>query len=175
MNVKKLDFDAIWLEFHEIEPTIVKLGGKPTATKPDGCVLLSHPIGNSLFTLVPPCRIPWYTLPVIYDPATRQVVSDSKDIAQYLDKQYPTTQKLLVDPASEDEWEEVISENVSMNSPPSAFMVLHNRVSTPAGRHIRVIREPQFGATLEGLSTENAVHPQWERLEKGYNNLSELY
>lgn len=112
---------------------------------------------------------------MIYDPATNQVISDSKDIVQYLDEQYPTTQKLIVDPASEDELEAAILKNVLMNFPLSTFMVLHNRTSAPAGQHIRKIREAQFGATLEELSTEDAVRQQWERLENGYTNLSELY
>lgn len=34
---------------------------------------------------------PWYTLPIIYDPLTKTVVTDSFDIAIYLDRQYPST------------------------------------------------------------------------------------
>lgn len=155
LNVKKLDFDTAWLEYHEIEPTITKLGGKPTTTKPDGT--------------------PWYTLPVIYDPATKQVISDSRDIVEYLDKQYPTTQKLITNPTFETEWEGAILENVLKNLPLSAFMVLHNRASPPAARHIRKIREAQFGATLEALSTEEATRKQWEAFEEGMTNVSEYY
>lgn len=124
---------------------------------------------------ISPCRTPWYTLPVIYDPTTKQVISNSKDIVQYLDNQYPATQKLIVDPAFEDEWEGVTFVNVSKKFPPSTFMVLHNRASTPAGQHIRKIREAQFGATLEDLSTEDAVRQQWKGFEKGHTNLSEFY
>jgi len=155
LNIKKLEFDTVWLEFHEVEPTITKLGGKPTGTKPDGT--------------------PWYTLPVIYDPATKQVVSNSREIAEYLDKQYPATQKLVVDPAFETEWEGVTFANVTKVFPPSTFMVLHNRVSTAAGQHIRRIREAQFGKTLEDLSTEDAIRQQWKAFENGYTNLSEFY
>jgi len=155
LNVKKLDFNTVWLQYHEIEPTIIKLGGKPTTIKPDGT--------------------PWYTLPVIYDPATKQVISNSRNIAEYLDKQYPTTQKLVLDPEFETEWEGAIFENVSATFPPSSFMVLHNRVSAPAAQHIRKIREAQFGATLEDLSTEEAIRQQWSRFEKGHTDLSEFY
>lgn len=112
---------------------------------------------------------------MIYDPATKKVISNSKDIVQYLDKQYPTTQKLIIDSAFEDEWEDIVSENVSMNFPSSTFMVLHDRVSSPAGQHIRKIREAQFDATLEDLSTEDAVHRQWKGFEKGFTNLSKFY
>jgi glutathione S-transferase len=112
---------------------------------------------------------------VIYDPATELVISDSKDIAEYLDKQYPTAQKLIVDPAFEVEWGEIIFRNVVMTFPLSSFMVLHDRVSTEAGQHIRKIREAQFNATLEDVSTESAVDRQWKEFEKGYTNVSEFY
>jgi len=155
LNIKNLEFDTIWLEIHEIEPTLAKLGAKPTATKPDGT--------------------PWYTLPTIYDPATDQYISNSRDIAEYLDKQYPTTQKLVLDPAFETEWEGVILANVVKNLPPSRFMVLHNRASAQAAQHIRRIREAQLGKALEDFSTEEAIHQQWKEFEKGYSNLSEFY
>jgi len=155
LNIKKLEFDTVWLEFHEVEPTIAKLGGKPTTTKPDGT--------------------PWYTLPVIYDPSTKQVTSNSREIAEYLDKQYPTTQKLLLDPTFETEWEGVVLTNVIKTFPSSTFMVLYNRVSVPAAQHIRRIREAQLGKRLEDVSTEEAVYQQWQGFEKGFTNLSEFY
>ena len=112
---------------------------------------------------------------MIYDPATEQVISDAKAIVEYLDKQYPTTQKLIVDPEFEAKWGEIILKNVSMNFPASTFMVLHDRSSEEAGKHIRRIREAQFKATLEDLSTEGAIDRQWKGLEKGYTELSKFY
>ena len=38
---------------------------------------------------------PAYTLPVIYDPSTKSVISDSANIARYLDKAYPETPVLI--------------------------------------------------------------------------------
>jgi glutathione S-transferase len=175
LNVKKLEFDTVWLEYHEIEPMISKLGGKPTNTKPDGYVLCTRLAGNSPLTRVSLRRSPWYTLPVIYDPATKKIISNSRDIAEYLDQQYPTTQTLVLDPAFETEWEGVILTNVIKTFPMSAFMVLHNRVSLPAARHIRRIREAQFGKTLEEGSAEEAVSQQWKGFESGFINLSEVY
>ena len=175
MNVKKLEFDTVWLQFHEIEPTISKLGGKPTRKKHDGYVLRIRLAGSPLLTHVPLYRTPWYTLPVIYDPATKQMISDSKDIAEYLDKQYPATQKLILDPAFEAEWEEIVLANIRKNAPVSIFMVLHNRVSVPAGQHIRRVREPELGKTLEELSTEEAVRQQWKAIENGFTNISKYY
>ena len=112
---------------------------------------------------------------MIYDPATKQVISNSKDIAEYLDEQYPASQKLIVDPAFETEWEGVISTNILKVVPPSVCMVLVNRVSAPAARHLRTIREAKFGKTFEELSTEEAVRQQWKEFESGFTNISGFY
>ena len=112
---------------------------------------------------------------MIYDPATRRVISNSGDIVEYLDAQYPTSQKLILDANFEAEWEKVIFDNVFMKFPPSTFIVLHNRASPLAAQHIRKIREAQFGTTLEDLSTEGAIRQQWKGFEKGHTKLSEFY
>jgi glutathione S-transferase len=134
-----------------------------------------HDLLVTHFSHVLPRRTPWYTLPVIYDPATKKIISNSRDIAEYLDQQYPTTQKLVLDPKFETEWEEVFLTNAIKTFPGSTFMVLHNRVSVPAAQHIRRIREAQFGETLEDLSTKEAVFQQWKAFENGFTNLSEFY
>lgn len=54
----------------------MRIGAKPTTTKPD--------------------RSPKYTLPVIYNPSTKLVISDSIVIAKYLEKQYPDMTKLFL-------------------------------------------------------------------------------
>jgi glutathione S-transferase len=64
------------VEGPDIEKTIKGVGGKPTATKEDGS--------------------PQYTLPVIQDPNTSTAVSDSLEIAKYLDATYPETPSLLL-------------------------------------------------------------------------------
>ncbi|KAK7043041.1 hypothetical protein VNI00_008779 [Paramarasmius palmivorus] len=72
---KGLKFHTIWIEFPDIESTCKKLGVPPTATRRDGS--------------------PWYTLPAIYDPSTGVALSESVRIAEYLDKQYPDTPKVI--------------------------------------------------------------------------------
>jgi glutathione S-transferase len=149
------------------------LGGEPTATKTDGYVLHIYDFLATQSSHIPPRRTPWYTLPVIYDPATKKFISNSRDIAEYLDQQYPTTQRLILDPAFETEWEGVVLKHIS--SPGSTFMALHNLASAPAARHIRRIREAQLGKTLEELSTEEAVSQQWKEFENGFTQISEFY
>lgn len=53
----------------------MKLGIKPTSTRPDGS--------------------PRYTLPAIYDPSTAVYISDSFCIAEYLERTYPETPSIF--------------------------------------------------------------------------------
>ncbi|KAJ6541731.1 hypothetical protein B0H19DRAFT_958701 [Mycena capillaripes] len=72
LNFKGIPHKTVWLEYLEIEPLLKKLGAKPTSE-----------------------TSPQYTLPVIYDPSTDTVVSDSIEIAQYLDATYPDSPRLI--------------------------------------------------------------------------------
>jgi glutathione S-transferase len=62
-------YKTVWVGYHEIEGLCIKIGAKHTAIRPDG---------NKQ-----------YTLPVIHDPRTNAVVSESATIAEYLDETYP--------------------------------------------------------------------------------------
>lgn len=61
-----------WVEFHDVARVCEELGVKPM-----------------------PTSNPPYTLPVIYDPSTKALVSDSAVIARYLDEKFPNTPKLI--------------------------------------------------------------------------------
>jgi glutathione S-transferase len=76
LKVKNLPFETIWVEGPDIAKTVIDIGGKPTGKKPDGS--------------------PLYTLPVIHDRNTSSIVSDSFEIARYLDKAYAETPSLLL-------------------------------------------------------------------------------
>ncbi|ESK92680.1 hypothetical protein Moror_16013 [Moniliophthora roreri MCA 2997] len=75
LNYKGLAFRTIWVEYPDIEATCRKLGVLPTSTKPDGS--------------------PLYTFPVIHDPNTGVSISESLHIAEYLDKTYPDTPRVI--------------------------------------------------------------------------------
>ncbi|KAF7302521.1 hypothetical protein HMN09_00886500 [Mycena chlorophos] len=70
LNVKKLRFTTVWLEYAEIAPLCKKIGAKPTSD--------DH-----------------YTLPVIYDPTTDTAIAGSLEIAFYLDSTYPESVQLI--------------------------------------------------------------------------------
>ncbi|TFY78069.1 hypothetical protein EWM64_g5940 [Hericium alpestre] len=79
LNIKELPYETIWVEYPDIKPTCLRIGAAPTATvqKPDGTSEAQ------------------YTLPVLQDPNTGAVISDSFDIAVYLEDTYPDTLALF--------------------------------------------------------------------------------
>ncbi|KAK7054416.1 hypothetical protein VNI00_003614 [Paramarasmius palmivorus] len=73
-NYKKIPYKTIWVEYPDIQSTCKRLGAEPTSTNSDGT--------------------PLYTLPIIRDPNTGAVISDSPRIAEYLEANYPDTPTL---------------------------------------------------------------------------------
>jgi glutathione S-transferase len=71
LNYKGIQFETQFIEYPDIEPLSKKIGAKPTGTNPDGS--------------------PLYTIPFIYDEDTKTAVSETIDIALYLDKRFPDT------------------------------------------------------------------------------------
>ncbi|THU86510.1 hypothetical protein K435DRAFT_868230 [Dendrothele bispora CBS 962.96] len=70
LNFKGIPYKAVWVEYPDIENTLKDLGIAASATKSDG-------------------KTPHYTLPAIYDPATKTGLTESLAIAKYLDEKYP--------------------------------------------------------------------------------------
>ncbi|TBU40735.1 hypothetical protein BD309DRAFT_869686 [Dichomitus squalens] len=75
LNIKGLPYKTVWVEYPDIEPLCKTIGATAAEKRRDGT--------------------PLYTLPVIHDPNTGAVLSDSAAIARYLDKTYPDTPTLI--------------------------------------------------------------------------------
>ncbi|EGN93796.1 hypothetical protein SERLA73DRAFT_188903 [Serpula lacrymans var. lacrymans S7.3] len=75
LRYKGLPFKTTWVEYPDIEAQLRGIGARPTGINKDGSGL--------------------YTLPVIEDPSTRAVISDSFAIAEYLDENYPSAAALF--------------------------------------------------------------------------------
>ncbi|TDL18667.1 hypothetical protein BD410DRAFT_728224 [Rickenella mellea] len=73
LNFKGLSHKTEWVEYPDIAPRMKELGASPTGPPDD----------------------PEYTVPVIHDHSTGKIISNSLDIAQYLDETYPDTPQLL--------------------------------------------------------------------------------
>ncbi|VDB92522.1 unnamed protein product [Peniophora sp. CBMAI 1063] len=72
LNIKGLKYKTEWLGFAAVEPKMKELG------------LGAHASGAIK-----------YTVPTIYDPKTKKVVTESFEIAKYLDEAYPDTPRLV--------------------------------------------------------------------------------
>jgi hypothetical protein len=66
---KRISFETVWVPFADIESVSKEHGFPPTSTAPNGSA--------------------FYTLPAIRDQETGKVLSDSFEIAKYLDERYP--------------------------------------------------------------------------------------
>ncbi|KAF4617477.1 hypothetical protein D9613_006282 [Agrocybe pediades] len=76
LNFKGIPYKTEWVEYPDIAELSKKLGFKPTGKTPwDGT--------------------DYYSLPAIHDPSTGAYISDSWEIAEYLEKQYPDTPTLF--------------------------------------------------------------------------------
>ncbi|KAK7056388.1 hypothetical protein VNI00_002942 [Paramarasmius palmivorus] len=75
LNFKGVHYRTEWVELPEVESTRKKLGSDPVRFFADGS--------------------PFYTLPVIKDTSTGELVGDTFDIAVYLDKAYPDAPRLF--------------------------------------------------------------------------------
>jgi len=142
-----------------VEEVCLKIGAKPTTTKPDGR--------------------PHYTLPVIYDPTTKLTVSDAENIVRYLETQYPDTPSLfppgthgLIAAFKAALWAEV---------PPKLFGLAAldtlNNLSPRAQVGFRRSREMFAGATLEQICPvgEEAREGRWKAAENSFDVLASWY
>ncbi|KZT27479.1 hypothetical protein NEOLEDRAFT_1176878 [Neolentinus lepideus HHB14362 ss-1] len=75
LKFKGLPYKTVWVEYPNIQSLSKEIGAAPTTVDIDGS--------------------PKYTLPAIYDPKTKRAISDSQDIAEYLDATYPETPVLF--------------------------------------------------------------------------------
>lgn len=149
MNFKGLPHKTEWVEYPDIEALGKRIGAKPTEKKPDG---RDH-----------------YTLPIIQDPATGAVVSDSLAIAKYLDATYPDTPKVF--PPRLDALQAAFLATCMPTYGHPLFYMMAGRIplvlNPRSAEYFRTTREAIFGKPLEELHS-----PQdWEDVQTAYSNL----
>ncbi|EKM51675.1 uncharacterized protein PHACADRAFT_261958 [Phanerochaete carnosa HHB-10118-sp] len=148
LNMKRLKFTTEWVEYPDIESTLKKLGAPPTGKTSDGR--------------------DYYTLPTIFDPNTKKVVTDSVVIAKYLDETYPDDVKLI--PAGTDAFQEMFHEfiwmNVGIPLMASGFVDALGVMDARSGEYFRVTRERMFGKKFEEFG-----EAEWQKVEAGLGAL----
>ncbi|KZS96341.1 hypothetical protein SISNIDRAFT_438083 [Sistotremastrum niveocremeum HHB9708] len=139
LNFKGLPYTTVWVEYPDIEPTMKKIGAKPTAKNPDGS--------------------DQYTVPVIVDPnhpvdGSPVVISDSDDIATYLDEKYPELPTLF--PAGTKALQTIYAQNFMEKVFYPPVMILLGEAlpvfNPPSQKYFRETREKAFGKKMEELS-----------------------
>ncbi|KAJ7508478.1 hypothetical protein B0H11DRAFT_29731 [Mycena galericulata] len=153
LNFKGIPHNTVFLEYSEIEPLYKKIGAKPTSE-----------------------TAPQYTLPVIYDPSTDTAVSDSIEIARYLDATYPDLPRLI--PAGTAALYYALQDAYSATLGPLTTYALPATlpILNPASQdYFRRTREALFnGRRLEDVTpTGNADTVMWKKLQDSLGQVDE--
>ncbi|EIN12738.1 hypothetical protein PUNSTDRAFT_34993, partial [Punctularia strigosozonata HHB-11173 SS5] len=152
---KGLPFKTIWVEFPDIADVCKKIGAPPTGIR-DGS--------------------PSYTLPVIQDPLTGKVISDSWAIAEYLDDTYPVRPPLFPPGTRGLQWaftdtvKEVAIGELIDNMMFPTYQLLRPR----SQEYFRPTREKVYGCRLEEISTAETRTEQWAKVEAGFTRIADV-
>ncbi|KAK1221253.1 hypothetical protein PQX77_015944 [Marasmius sp. AFHP31] len=153
LNYKKIPFKHVNLSLDSIEPTAKSVGAPPTTTSADGT--------------------PKYTIPFIYDHDNKKAVSDSLDIAKYLDKAYPDTPRLFAE-GSEKAQEDLINAWMQAIGPVfPALMVKIWGLFTEEMRQDRIRRGEAAMYTSIKLTKEQEKEA-WEKSRKAFSEVKRV-
>lgn len=116
-----------------------------------------------------------YTLPVIQDPNTGEIVSDSYFIAEYLEKTYPDMPKLF--PTGLEGLQAAFyaaHANCASDAIPRVMMKVVFSILNPASQgYFRTTREKRLGQTIESL--DEGAEQQWEKAAEVYSKFAGWY
>lgn len=157
LNIKGLPYKTEWVEYPNIESVAKKIGAAPTSKKSDGTG--------------------YYTLPIIYDPSTKSVISDSPLIALYLEKTYPPPSYPAIFPENTKALTVILpfALGPKVNTPLFDLIVLAawKNLNEESRSYFRTTREADFGKKLEDFVPEGEEGVQkWKAAEEGYNWLN---
>jgi glutathione S-transferase len=135
---------------------VKSLGGRATEKKPDGT--------------------PYYTLPAIHDPNTNTFVTDSLDIAVYLDKTYPSAPSLLRGaPALHAAFVDAFMAETK-NMFPLCIPLIPPRLNPVSQEYYWVSRRQMLGKPLQDwLPKGDDLQKAWKELEDGYGRVANWY
>ncbi|KAG1864014.1 hypothetical protein C8R48DRAFT_602270 [Suillus tomentosus] len=149
LSYKDLPFVTLWVEYSDIPIAMKAIGAKPNK-RPDGSDV--------------------YTVPVLSDPNTGALITDSLEIASYLDKTYP--EKLVFPNNSEPLIRAFDSAISSLLRPAVKFIYARcTEILSPASAEFFTKARSVYVPLPWDVSRDT----DWELLEKGYNTLYEWY
>ncbi|KAA1475685.1 hypothetical protein DENSPDRAFT_842494 [Dentipellis sp. KUC8613] len=157
LTMKGIPHKTVWVEYPDIAGVCKELGVQST-TSPAAIA----------------SGAPQYTLPVLQDPNTGALISDSFNIARYLDKTYPHTIRLI--PEGTDAFQamcvDVFVEKVLLPLAVIYAVPASQSLSPRSTEYFRRTREAAFGKRLEEVSPEGPVRDaQWKQAIEGLTTL----
>ncbi|KAE9402948.1 hypothetical protein BT96DRAFT_855270 [Gymnopus androsaceus JB14] len=158
LNYKGLPYKTVLIEYPDVEPTMKKINAPPTAKKADGS--------------------PLYTIPAIYDDSTGTAIADSILIAEYLDKTYPSTPRLIpqgthaLQGAFGDFFFSKMMPLLTLTLPDVPLMLLNPR----SAEYFEKARSADFGVpTLEAFRVPpEAKDAAWDKVKDALGTLNAL-
>ncbi|KAH8115003.1 hypothetical protein DFH11DRAFT_1762205 [Phellopilus nigrolimitatus] len=157
LNYKAIPFKTEWVEYPDVEPVIKRFGGAPTSKKPDGRDL--------------------YTLPAIHDSETGKTITDSIEIAAYLDETYPSTPALI--PSGTRGAIELFSSVFEQALAPIFPIMLpaSNAILNPTSEeYFRRTREESYKKKLEELAPPGPIRDEiWAKVKEGLEKIAGFY
>lgn len=155
LNYKKLPYKTVPLEYPDLEGEFKKLGIPPSGTKADGS--------------------PLYTSPSLTDDATGAKISDSYKIAEYLDKAYPNTPK-VIPPGTEalqqafyDQFWQLVSPLWPLYLPRIPSVILN----PPSAEYFTATRSVVFGKPLADVEPKGAENAEgWKKIQAAFDTLN---
>ncbi|THU89660.1 hypothetical protein K435DRAFT_760842 [Dendrothele bispora CBS 962.96] len=158
LNYKGIPYKTVWVEYPDVEPTLKALGARPTKKKPDGS--------------------PMYTLPAISDPSTGAIITESFDIAQYLDKTYPDKPILPQGTkALQAAFLGTLRSNTRSFFPFGLLMTCEQLLNSKSEVYFREVRKNDVlaGKTVDEVYPRGErAKEEWKNVEEGLGNIDKL-
>ncbi|KAA1478239.1 hypothetical protein DENSPDRAFT_845407 [Dentipellis sp. KUC8613] len=151
LHAKGIPYRTVWVEYPHIAALCQRIGAAHTQVRRSG---------------------PYYTLPVLEDPNTGAVVSDSLKIAQYLDATYTGADAVRLVPdgtaAFQAMFVDALGEKVMFPLLKALIAEIVALLNAPSAEYFRRTREAAFGVRIEEIAPRGPVRDEvWKEVLGG--------
>jgi len=162
LNYKRIPYRTEWISYPDVKPTLSVRGFTPAGKEYDGS--------------------PLYTCPSILDPTVPAPtpVTDSLEIAFYLEKAYPSTPSLFPEGTKDAQLKfmQAVTELVIKPVRPLVMSGVPSSLEDPRGSEYFIrTRHLRWGRPLESLCPAGSEERKetWEKLKRGLDEIAEAY
>ncbi|KAG1766149.1 hypothetical protein EDD22DRAFT_1011817 [Suillus occidentalis] len=154
-----LPFQTVWLECPEIKPFYEQ-----------------HSLAPTTLRVTKETATPIHTLPVIMDPNTNRLITDSFVIAQYLDEQYPDTPKVMPNNITALVYVfQTAIHNTVMGTVLLATFRGAQKLNPVSKEYVIRTRTEQFGIPWEQFVTPEKREQQWNAMRAACDTMDGWY